>query len=196
MRIIPTAKLIIILIICLLVSCVHPISKETRRQLDPKTTFAMVSDNPAAFLDQKILLGGVVIEVENTDNGSELEIMEWRLSRWGEPTYPDQTGRRFLVKTSATLDPTRYEPGTLVTLAGVVLGKETRNLGEQKYDYPLFDLTEIHLWESPYRYGIHGHIDPSYPYYVEQNEDPNSHPYDSGYTSYPYTPYWYRNPDQ
>jgi len=186
-------QLVFIITLLLLSACAHPITKETRAQIDPKTTLAMVNENPTAFLGQHLLVGGVVMAVESADEGNFLEVIEWRLNRWGEPSYLDDAGRRFLVKTAVTLDPMTYEPGVLVTLTGVVLGHETRLLGEQEYAYPIIDMTEIHLWQSPFRYGIHSNPDPSYPYFVDQNNDSFHHPYDSGYNPYPYTQYWYRN---
>ena len=191
----PTARLQLaaIFLAFFLTACVNPITEEAREQIAPETTFAMVSENPTAFLDQHLLIGGVVISIENDEEGSILEVMEWRLSRWGEPSYLDDSGRRFLVKTSELLDPAIYETGTLVTLAGVVLGHEARLSGEHEYDYPVFGLTEIHLWQIPFRYGIHNNLDPSYPYYISEDDDPYRHPYDPGYNPYPYTQYWYRN---
>lgn len=153
----------------------------------------MVSEDPDAFVDQRLLIGGVVMTIENSDESSILEIMEWRLNRWGEPLYLDDAGRRFLAKTTEPLDPVTYEPGTLVTLSGTVLGRESKLSGEHEYDYPVFDIAEIHLWETPFRYGIHSNSDPSYPYFVDQSDDPHRHPYDPNYNPYPYTQYWYRN---
>ena len=193
MRLIYHVQFTAIAMLLFLTACIHPITKEAREQVNPDITFAMISANPGAFLDQHLLVGGVVIEIEDTEEGSILEVMEWRLSRWGEPSYLDDDGRRFLVKTSEALDPMIYEPGTLITLAGVVLGYEARLLGEHEYDYPVLDMIEIHLWKSPFRYGIHNDPDPSRPYFVGQDDDPHSHPYDTGYNPYPYTQYWYRN---
>jgi len=196
MRLAHHLKLILIIMLLLLTACAHPITKETRAQIDPKTTFAMVSENPTAFLGQHLLVGGVVVAVESSEQGSLLEVMQWQLNRWGEPSYLDDTGHRFLVKTPKTLDPMIYEPGVLITLSGVVFGQETQGLGENGFDYPVLNMTEIHLWESPFRYGIHSNPDKSYPYFVDQNDDPHRHPYDTRYNPYPYTQYWYRNSDQ
>jgi len=73
--------------------------------------------------------------VEGSEEGSLLEVMEWQLNRWGEPSCFDIAGRRFLVKTSERLDPMVYEPGVMVSLAGVVLGHESRLFGQQECDY-------------------------------------------------------------
>ncbi len=177
--------------VILLTACMHPISKQAREQVNPQTTFAMVSENPSAFLNQQLLIGGVIITIEKAGEGTILELMEWRLSRWGEPTYLAENDRRFLLKSNQALDPTVYEPGVLVTLAGVVLGEETRLLGEHEFTYPVFELNEIHPWESPFRYGIHRVHTPDYPYYVGQRENLNRNPYDPGYSVYPYTQFWY-----
>lgn len=176
----------------LLTACMHPISEETREQVNPALSSAMVSDNPEAFLSRQLLLGGVVINIEESAEGSMLELMEWRLNQWGEPIYVEDAGRRFLVRSPEMLDPKAYEKGTLVTLSGIILGQETRLLDENEYNYPVLDLTEIHLWESPFRYGIHRHPYPAYPVYVGSDEDLDRQPYDPGYSVYPYTPYWYR----
>ena len=130
-------KIQIFLSVILLTACLHPISEEAREQVVPQTTFAMVSENPSAFLDQQLLLGGVIVAAEKKDDGTVLEIIEWRLSRWGEPAYLGDEVRRFLVKSKQSLDPTIYEPGVLVTLAGVVLGQETRLLDEHEYTLSL-----------------------------------------------------------
>lgn len=176
----------------LLTGCISPLPRTALDKVDRQTSFAMVADNPSAYLDRHLLLGGVVLAVEEMDEGSLLEVMEWRLTPWGEPLALHEAGRRFLVRSAQQLDPGRYQPGRLVTLTGVVLGSETRLRGEHPHNYPLFALEEIHLWRSPFRYGIHPHPDPQFPYYVGPEDYDRSHPYDPGYSAYPYTPYWYR----
>lgn len=181
------------LVAVILAACAYPISKETRSTLSPGVTFATVSENPSAFIEQRIMVGGVVIAHQSEDDSSLLEVMEWQLNRFGEPTYLDDSARRFLVRSAEKLDPVLYEPGTMVTLAGTVLGQEERVFEEQKVLYPLLDLVEIHLWRSPFRYGVH-HYDPAHPHYVgDESDDPDRHPYDPGYSGYPYSPFWYRD---
>lgn len=186
-------KLLIISLPLLLSACIHPISKEVRDQISPDTTFAVVHDNPVAFKGHKLLLCGAITAIEDDEDGSLFEVMEWQQNSWGEPTYLDDSGRRFLVKSALPLDPAAFEPGVLVTLAGVVIGQKTRPLEEHDYNYPVFELEEIHLWESPFRYGIHRNVDPGTPFYVGQDDNPDRHPYDPSYSTYPYTPYTYRN---
>jgi len=177
----------------IMTACVHPVSESTRSQVSPGTDLSMVSEDPVAYVGSQLLLGGAIITNNKLADGCEIEVMAWHLNRWGEPTALDDAGRRFLVKSSEELDPEVYEPGVLVTLAGVVEGQETRQLDDHDYSYPVFTLVEIHLWDSPFRYGLHRNIDPGTPEYVEPEDGTGRHPYDPGYSNYPYSPYWLRN---
>lgn len=60
----------------LLAACTNPISRQALEHVDPTTTLALVSENPSAYLDRKLLLGGAVIVLESEESGSLLEIME------------------------------------------------------------------------------------------------------------------------
>ena len=70
MKFAPLLPILIIFITLPLINCVHPISEETRNGIDPKTTFAMVSEAPSEFLNQHLILGGVVIALEGDEEGS------------------------------------------------------------------------------------------------------------------------------
>ena len=100
------------------------------------------------------MIGGVVMSVEEKSGGSVLELMEWRINRRGEPLSLDDSGRRLLIRSDSKLDPAQYQTGRLVTFSGKVAGSETRLLGENPYRYPVFVPDAIHLWKSPFRYGI------------------------------------------
>lgn len=193
MRFAKRLPLLLILLAHLLAACAHPISVTEREQADAGTTLAVINENPGAYLDHHLVLGGVVIGTEETEDGGLMEIMEWHLNRWGEPAYPDDAGHHFLVKTADLVDPAIYEPGMLVTLAVVARGEGTRQSADQLYSYPLFDLAEIYLWESPFRYGIHNHSYPARPDYVDKSDTTHRNPYNPGYARYPFTQDRYRN---
>jgi outer membrane lipoprotein len=176
----------------LLTACSHPISQTSRSSVAEGLLLADINSDPSSFQGQTLILGGAIIANEESAEGSQLELLEWQINRWGEPISPVETGQRYLVKSAKRLDPQRFEAGLLVTLAGSVSGQETRQLNEQDAHYPLFELLEIHVWQSPFRYGTHHH-DPAFPHYVGDNSDlPGRHPYDPGYSGYPYSPHSFR----
>ncbi|NIQ10171.1 MAG: hypothetical protein GWO08_11425, partial [Gammaproteobacteria bacterium] len=89
---------ILIISVFVLTACIHPISKETRADVTPGLTSAMLNENPSAYINQSILIGGLVLSHTAEPEGSVLELLEWNINRWGEPTYLNDSGRRFLVK--------------------------------------------------------------------------------------------------
>jgi len=182
------------LLLLLATGCTHVISKEARMSIDPEVTFAEVKASPTAYQGKTLLLGGVIVGDHIEPSGSTLEIFRWKLDRWGEPVAVDETAGRFLAVTDRLLDPALYAPGRLVTLTATVSGETMRPLGEISYSYPVLRINEIYLWETPFRYGIHRHPNIYVPYYVGPETSGRTSPYDPGYYTYPYTPYWIRPP--
>jgi len=185
-------RLLLSLSILYLSACAHVLSPAALQSVTPDLTFEAIKNDPTAHLGKTLLLGGVVISLEVEQDGSTVEIFRWRLDRWGEPIAVDEKGGRFLVRTDHLLDPVLYDPGRLVTLTGSVEGQETRPLGPISYTYPVFRLGESYVWATPFRYGIHRHPNIYVPYYVGPEDRERTNPYDPGYYSYPYTPYWFR----
>jgi len=184
------------LFLCCLIAtgCSHVISKEARLRVDSEASFAAVRENPEANLGKILLLGGLIVGERVEPEGSTLEIFRWQLDRWGEPVAIDEAAGRFLATTERLLDPAVYAPGRLVTLTGTVTGRETRPLGQISYTYPIFHIEEIYLWDTPFRYGLYPHPNIYVPYYVGPEDFGRTSPYDPGYYTYPYTPYWLRPP--
>lgn len=188
----PRCVWLIFLAVFLVTGCIHPISGEVREKSSPKTCLCEISDNPEAHIGELVLLGGAIVAIEHNEDSSTLELLEWQLNLWGEPVAMNDKELRFLVKTEDLPDKELYEPGVLVTLAGTVTGSENRQLEAHDYRYPVLNLTEIHRWETPFRYGIHRQPRPDYPTHVNPVDSYERHPYDPSYSVYPYTPYWYR----
>jgi len=185
---------VLTLLLLIATGCTHVISKESRMKVDPETSFAAVKESPPAHQGKTLLLGGVIVGVDVDSSGSTLEIFRWKLDYWGEPVAVDESAGRFLAYTDRLLDPVIYAPGRLVTLTATVSGEETRPLGEISYSYPVLQIGEIYLWDTPFRYGIHRHPNIYVPYYVGPETPGRTSPYDPGYFTYPYTPYWIRPP--
>lgn len=175
----------------LLAACTTQISDEALSKVDRDTTLAMVYASPGTSIGKQLLLGGSVISIDAEDDSAVLEILEWQLNSFGEPLYVDDAGLKFLVTTDQRLDHI-VEAGMLVTLAGVFSGEETRLVDGVEYTYPAFELSEIHVWDTPLRYGIHRNQDPGYPHYPGASDTEMRNPYDPSYRDYPYSPYWLR----
>jgi outer membrane lipoprotein len=104
-----------------------------------------------------VIWGGSIIQTLNTKEGTEVLVLETPLGYEERPEARKYSQGRFMAKTPKYLDPEVYRPGRRVTVAGEIIGKEARPLGNTEYIYPVVMIKEIRLWE---RYRAY-----AYPYY-------------------------------
>jgi len=188
-----TCVAVLLLITVLLAGgCMHVISKEGRAKVDSDTPFSVLYADPQRHLGERLLYGGLVLSITQTESVSTLEILAFKLDVTGEPVDLDTSGERFLARTAEPLDE-RIEAGLLVTLTGTVAGSETLPLPGRNYRYPLLLLHELHLWDEPFRRGLMPGQDVNAPFYKRPPQrEGHENPYDPGYAPFPYTPYYYR----
>ncbi len=167
-------------LVLLLGGCAHVLSRDALLEVDPTLSYAQVKANPEAYRGKTLVLGGLLIGTRPDRQGTTLEVLHYTLDRWGEPLAADEAGGRFLARSDRFLDPELYRPGLFVTLAGTAEGVENRPLQDYDYVYPVFRITEIHLWKRPPPVYPYGYYDPFYPWWP--------------YPPYPYyydDPFWY-----
>jgi outer membrane lipoprotein len=135
-------------------SCAYAISQEWREKTRPGLTFSTVFENPDAYIGSIVIWGGIIVDVYNRPGGTDITVLETPLSYWEKPEAAEYSRGRFIVKALIFMDPAIYRPGRRITVAGEVVGKETKALGGMKYTYPLLKAKEIHLWskEAVYPY--------------------------------------------
>ena len=113
-------------------------------------TFPMVLQNPTAYIGFHCLSGeGSIIEIVN-QSGAVQRSLYWK-QRWIMMEMPEAakySHGRFIAKTSKFLDPEIYKKGKKITLAGEIIGKETKPLGKGQYIYPVVMIKELHLWKK------------------------------------------------
>lgn len=134
------------LIVLLLSSCAHVISQELREQTDKELTAEMLFKNPEAHKGKTVILGGIVISTRNSDQGTQIEVLQTPLDSRGRPKDTDFSYGRFIIFSKEYLDRAVFSKGKAVTVGGRVFGKTTRPLGEIQYTYPLIYAKEIHLF--------------------------------------------------
>lgn len=132
----------------LLWGCSHVISPEMRAAAKEDLQFSVVLADPERYHGELVIWGGVILETENNPEGTTLVILETLLDWEGAPRDAEFSRGRFLARTSHFLDQAVYSPGRKVTLAGEVVGRELRRIGELPYGYPVVSVREIHLWRE------------------------------------------------
>jgi outer membrane lipoprotein len=128
-------------------SCAYPISQQWREETRPGLTFPMVFKNPDAYIGSIVIWGGIITDTYNRPGETDITVLETPLGRWEKPEAAELSRGRFIVKSLTFMDPAIYRPGRKITVAGEVIGKETKALGGMQYTYPLLKAQEIHLWK-------------------------------------------------
>jgi outer membrane lipoprotein len=147
------------LLLLLLSGCAYPISKELRQEAKESPTFSMILQNPTAYTGSIVIWGGSIIETLNTNEGTDIVVLETPLGYEEMPEETRYSEGRFIARTPKYLDPEIYKPKRRITVAGEIIDKEVKPLGNTQYVYPVIMIKEIHLWR---RYRAYPY---PYPYY-------------------------------
>ena len=145
-------------------------------QLSP--SYAEIKEQPKRFLGKNAILGGSIVQLKNSADGGQLEIIEYKLNEDGFPDEAEGSAGRFLAISPTYLDESVYRKGELVTISGEVKGAKTAAFGESTYTYPLLSIREIRLWHhetkpaTPYQIPGTNLVDPYYSGYDLPSNSP------------------------
>jgi outer membrane lipoprotein len=140
-------KLSFILLLLTLSGCAHVVSPELRERVDKTISTEALFKEPEVFKGRLVILGGIIVSSRNAVEGTYLEVLERPLDSLGRPKDTDISRGRFIILYEGYLDSAVYSKGREVTVAGEVMGKMVRPLGEMEYPYPLIKSKELHLFE-------------------------------------------------
>jgi outer membrane lipoprotein len=135
-----------------------------------------VSTNISAYKGQTLRWGGSIINVTNSKNKSQAQILFYPLNFYGKPQTGRESQGRFVINSTKFLDPAIYKEGNEITVTGILASKITQKIGEKNLTLPLLDIDHIHLWPKlqPIDDGYYRH----YPYHFNDSFYYNSfYPY-------------------
>lgn len=157
----------------LFASCAPVLDRQLMREGQRNVSFDELRSNPDAYKGRLYILGGLIAEARFTEQGSQLEVLAVPVDSHGYLEEHERSSGRFLAvlsRSKALLDPIVYKRGREVTLAGEFREIWKGKIDEMEYEYPVFEIRQIHLFEEQQYYNMY-----PYPYY----------PY-----PYWYNPYW------
>lgn len=112
------------------------------------------------FKEAPVRWGGVIIDVQNEQSYSLVQVLAYPLNNYGRPQLNQPNEGRFLVKSQDFLDPAIYKKDAEITVAGVLKGDVERSVGNKTLRLPLLAATVLHLWPAyqpnNYYYGGYG----------------------------------------
>ncbi|MEW6739999.1 MAG: Slp family lipoprotein [Nitrospirota bacterium] len=148
----------LILLILLISGCAHVVSQELRDRAEKEIAPIDVMKDPDAYKGRTVILGGVIASSINMKEGTYIEVVQKPLDYRGRPEDTDISHGRFIILYEGYLDTAIYSQGREVTVAGEVMGKMVRPLGQIQYQYLLIKSKELHIFEPryvvPIRFGI------------------------------------------
>ena len=121
--------------------------------------------------------GGQNVKVENDEQGATLHIAQFPLNGFGRPQVKEgqDGGGRFIAITPEFVDPAIYKQGTLVTVAGPLVGEQTVTIDKKMLKVPVIQIKESYRWLN----------------YSNRNRGYGPGYYDPFYDPFYYSPSWY-----
>lgn len=176
--------IIFIIFIFFTVSCAPIFNKEIMENALMNVPISTIKQQPLTYRDRLFILGGLIVSTKIIEKGSMIEAINIPVDSLGylkERKYANGRFLALLPHDKGLLDPMIYKQGRYVTIAGRFVELQKGKIDELQYEYPLFEIVDIYLWEEKKEYIIV----PSYYY-------PYSYPlwYDP-WRYYPYPPWWW-----
>jgi len=134
-------------VIFLFAGCATTVPKEIGSKVTYYGEFAQLQKSPEQYNGEFVILGGRIVEITNDPPFSNMIVLQFPLDANHKPRMNDPSEGRFLVKSLPFLDPAVYSPGSFMSVAGTVAGKEVRPVGGYSYVYPVIVPTRIWKWD-------------------------------------------------
>lgn len=114
--------------------------------------FAAVIAQPDDYQGNQVRWGGTITAVEHRgEHGTVLLIASKDLSSQGKPLANADGQGQFMAQVNHFLNPTVYAKGRSVTVAGTMVGLESRAIGTDPDTYPFVAVDDYHLWPGAQR---------------------------------------------
>jgi outer membrane lipoprotein len=132
-------------------------------------TYSQASQNIDRHRNVPVRWGGIIIDVENEEDFSLIQVLFYPLNYSGRPQLNDPHGGRFVIKSTEFLDPVVYAIDKEISVVGVLDGDIQRTVGKKIIRVPLIQSKAVHLWPKrqnnyygyggygPYHYGYYGY---------------------------------------
>jgi starvation-inducible outer membrane lipoprotein len=127
-------------VLVVLAGCGPAISTSLQQEAGPQPGFAELAAHSEQYQGRVVVLGGHVVSDQLLGQKSLLNVDQRRLDRQLFPSGA-ASGGTFLVESAGFLSPATYQPGSKVTVAGLVAGRKDGHL--------LLQAKQVYWWEGP-----------------------------------------------
>jgi outer membrane lipoprotein len=110
-----------------------------------------VAEAPQRWLDRDVVWGGMIVEVRNYENHSEIELLAYPLDDKQRPMLELADQGRFIALLPGYVEARDFPEGRFLSLVGRITGERRGRLREQAYLWPEVDIERLHLWPRDFR---------------------------------------------
>lgn len=111
----------------------------------PQQDLVRVMNAPQLYVGQEARFGGKVVDIQNMQGKTRLEIATMPLDSGARPVLGEASIGRIYALVPGFLDPVDYR-GQLVTVVGPITGTENGKIGETAYKYMVMQVTGYKRW--------------------------------------------------
>jgi outer membrane lipoprotein len=141
-------KLMVIMSVLLVAGCASRFPEPIRTDNKQLVEFPQALQSPDRYQGETARWGGVIASIDNRDQQTRLEVVNFRLNSYGRPITDDQTPGRFVVYLDRFVDPEVYKPGRAVTALGTFSEVEEGAIGDYVYVFPVLQASGVELWQE------------------------------------------------
>ena len=141
-----------------------------------------VIENISKYQGMPLRWGGSIIEVENEEKLTRIQVLYHPLDSDGRPELSQSAEGRFMLESTKFLDPAIYRRDAEITVAGTLIGETIQKVGKKELKIPVISAEVLHLWPDRYNRAYRDYGYPPFYYY-------GTYPY--GFYGYYRSPYLY-----
>jgi len=119
-------------------------------------SYLQVSVDLDSYKNTSVRWGGVIVDVENDENFSLMQVLFYPLDYYGRPELDKPSEGRFAIKSAKFLDPMDYLADREIIAVGVIDGEIERTIDNKRLRMPLITSEAIHLWPVNFRGNYYG----------------------------------------
>lgn len=111
----------------------------------------IVAESSAQWINKPVLWGGMIMEVRNFENHSEIEVLAYPLDARQRPMLEAPDEGRFIALLPGYVESQDFPEGRFLSVIGYLTGDRSGVVREQTYVWPEVDVRELHVWPRDFR---------------------------------------------
>jgi outer membrane lipoprotein len=131
---------------CLLLSACSNLPRNIENTPSIDISYSQAMQNINSHKNTVVRWGGVIIDVENKQYQSFIQVLLYPLNSYGRPQIDQSSGGRFIIQSSTFLDPIVYTKDTEVTVFGPLAGDTERTVDKRILKLPVVLSQTIFMW--------------------------------------------------